>query len=76
MAKDYSITGQTMGTERQPDGTYEPVVEVSYRTNGTPPVLGTVAVPQSLLKDRARYAETVRAAVEEAVGAHTAVAEL
>jgi len=76
MGKDYEVTGQHYTTEMQPDGTVEPVVEISFTTTTAPPVSGSVKVPQNLLKDKARYAETVKAAIDEAVGAHQAVAAL
>jgi len=76
MGKDYEVTGQHYTTELQPDGTVEPVVEIAFKTTGTPPVSGHVKVPAALLKDKARYYETVKAAIDEAVSAHQAVAGL
>jgi len=76
MGKDYEVTGQHYTSAMQPDGTVEPIVEISFTTTGTPPVSGVVRVPQALLKDKARYAETVKAAIDEAVGAHNTVAGL
>ena len=76
MAEHYSVTSQTYETDRQPDGTYEPVVAIGFTTKGDPSISGIVRVPQSLLKDKVRYAETVKAAIEQAVGAHLAVNEL
>ena len=76
MAETYEITGQTMSEQRQADGSYSPVVEVGYKTKTDPPVVGTVTVPQSLLKDKVAYVEAVKSAVETAVDGHTAVASL
>jgi len=76
MGKDYEVTGQHYTTKMEPDGTVEPVVEIAFTTTTSPPVSGSVSVPQSLLKDKARYAETVKAAIDEAVGGHQAVAIL
>ncbi len=76
MAEHYSVTSQTYETDRQPDGTYEPVVAIGFTTKTDPPVSGIVKVSQNLLRDKVRYAETVKAAIEQAVGAHVAVNEL
>ena len=76
MANTYAVTGQTYDNVRQPDGTYLPVVTIAFVTKTEPPVAGSVQVPQSLLRDKAKYAETVQEAIEQAVGAHTAVANL
>ena len=76
MADKYSITGQTYENVRQPDGTYLPMVTVKFTTKTDPPVAGSVSVPQSLLRDKVKYAETVGAEIEQAVGAHEAVAGL
>ena len=76
MSADYEVTGQTIGTERQPDGTVMPVVVIKFTVNTTPPTNSEVSVPKALLKDKARFAETVRAEIENAVAAHQAVAAL
>ncbi len=76
MATQYTITGQTYEDERQPDGTYMPVVEIAFTTTGTPPVKGTVAVPRALLATPAYFADAVRIAVGNAVQAHAAVQAL
>ena len=76
MDNAYEVTGQTMGVERQPDGTVMPVVTIKFTVNTTPPTQSEVSVPKSLLKDKTKYAETVKAAIENAVEAHQAVAAL
>lgn len=76
MAEGYNVTGQTYESERQVDGSYLPVVVVSFTTTGTPPVAGSVTVPRSLLTDKAAYAAKVQALIEQAVSAHNAVASL
>lgn len=76
MAATWTVTGQTYSDERQTDGTYMPVVEVSFVTTGDPPVRGTVAVPRALLATPADYADAVRIAIGNAVAAHDAVARL
>ena len=76
MAKDYTITGQQQKDVKQPDGTWEPMMLINFTTNTEPPTQGTVQVPVALLKDKAKYAETVKQAIEEAAGAHIAVAGL
>ena len=76
MTPTYEITGQHYTQERNPDGTYAQVVEVSFTANTVPPTHGKVTVDQSLLKDKVAYAEAVKGAIETAVAAHGAVAEL
>ncbi len=76
MAQDYTVTGQKEAKERQSDGTFMDVVEVSFETTTTPPFKSTVAVPKTLLRDKVQYASTVKEAIEQAVVAHAAVAYL
>jgi hypothetical protein len=76
MSTQYAITGQTYTDERQPDGTYLPVVEVAFTTTGSPPVKGVVTVPRALLATPADYADAVRIAVGNAVASHAAVEKL
>lgn len=76
MAEHYEVTGQALGAERQADGSYEPTLDVTYRTKATPPVIGTVSVPRSLMSDPTALKATVHAKVMEAVHAHAAVASL
>ena len=76
MAEGYTITGQTEEKERQPDGTFMPVVVVRYKTTTTPPAEGSVAVPKILLRDAKTAAETVDGMINESIGGHAAIAAL
>jgi hypothetical protein len=76
MADTFTVTGQKHENVRQPDGTVMPSVVISYATKSDPPINGTVSVPQALLADKAKYVDTVSAAITQAVAAHDAVANL
>ena len=76
MAQDYDVTGVTYSTAREPDGSYVPVVEVSYSTTTTPVVQGTVTVPAAIVGEPRKYAEAVKAAIEAEVAGHKAVLAL
>ena len=76
MAADYTVTGQTIESERAPDGTVTPVVKVAYTTHTEPPTKGHVTVPQALLADKDEYVSAVKAKIETAVAGHVAVAGL
>ena len=73
MAETYDVTGIQYSTARNSDGSYTPVVEVSYTTKTTPPVSGTVQVDASIVKDKAKYAAAVASAIEAETSGHTAV---
>ena len=76
MAPGYSVTSQTEADEYQADGTYLPVIEVGFTTNGDPPVRGTVSVPKSIAADPSSFADAVKMAIEARVAAHAAVSKL
>jgi len=76
VAQDYDVTGVTYSTSSEPDGSYIPIVEVSYTTKTTPAVQGTVTVPAALVPEPRKYAEAVKAAIEAEVAGHKAVLAL
>lgn len=76
MADTFTVTGQKHENVRQQDGTVMPAVVITYQTKSDPPITGSVTVPQTLLSDKAKYLETVNAAITQAVAAHDAVAHL
>jgi len=76
VSEHYTVTSQSYSAERQEDGSYEPSVDVGFRTKTTPPVDGTVSVPRSLMSDAPAYAAAVHAKIMEAVRAHAAAAAL
>ena len=76
MARDYTVTGQQFTAEQDASGNYQKVIKVTYQTKGTPPVTGSVTVPATLVRDKVKYHEAVKALIEAAVASHAAVAEL